>query len=268
MRGAVSVERGERVLNGLGNDAALLAGDKVRTHSAGAARFEFIDGGRLALGGDTRCEVRSYQFQRPDDVVEAELDLGLGAVVLFPSAAAGPQDAIDLSIDDISVHVRAAGIAVVRLEKAFDFLVLLPGGAEGPHGEILLSTRICVRTLSEPWQCLRVSLETGDVSAKMAMPSPVVAEVFRATGLLNEIESAAVDAVQLIAPHNGAFDTGAASFEPFHELSDRLFERRFVPGQLYPDEHNANPDASNDLLEDAFDGKRFRVNPKENRDQE
>lgn len=266
MHGAVSVERADRVLNGLGAGASVLASDRIRTHADGCARFEFRDGSTLVLGRDTMCFIRIFDFDRVGDSMTAEFDARLGSFVFSASAAAGPQDAVDIFIDDMTLHVRAARVAVARIGAAFNLISLLPGRGDGPHGDVLVTTRIGVRTLSEPWQSLRVSCDTGDASATMALPSSMMTEAFADTGLADDVRGTVADVGDGAPPHGGAFDTGAASFEPFHALNDRLFERRFVPGQLYPVERDADSGYRNELLEDAFDGERFRVPPDENVD--
>ena len=258
MTGAVSVERQGRVLNGLGKNASICALDRIRTHNDGAARIEFIDGGQLAMGGDTSCILQSYSFDAEQDAVTGRIEISTGTFMFAPSAAASTKDVIDIDFSEYALQVRSARVAARHLDAHFDMIAMLPMRSDGPSGDVLVSTFIGIGTLTEPWHCIRISVGSGELSPVMTVPSNVLGDVFVGTGIEHEIISLA--STGAAEPSGGAFDVGAASFEPFHAMNDRLFERRFVPGQLYPDESRANDGSDNELLEDAFDGTRFRDN--------
>ncbi len=259
MSGAVSVERGSDVLNGLPMGAAIYEQDRIRCHGAAAASIEFLDGGRLHLGAGTVCTIVRFAYDRPHDTVTSFMELSTGAFLFSASGAAASADAIQLNIGDVTLQVFAARVAGVQLDEEHDLFALLPGRRADPNGEVLVATKTGVSVLDGPWACVRVARDGGSMTEPISMPSSLLLDVFDKSGVHGDLTAIARESPVTDPLTASGFDIGAASVEPFHALNDRLFERRFIPGQLYPDEGSRAGEGQTDLLEDAFEGRRFSM---------
>ena len=91
----------------------------------------------------------------------------------------------------------------------------------------------------------------ADIPVPLTLPSGVVLENFRATGIVAALESAV----------SGDRSIGELSedFRPFRTLSDRLLERQFVSRSVFPNDGPVDAGEGNTFLEDAFEGIRFRL---------
>lgn len=234
-------------------------GDEITTTMMGHTTIKFMDGGKLAINPTTSVKIDRFHWARtPNDL--CHITLFHGTLAFLDGKVAHAPDCVIIQAGPMTLNVQNASL-ICRLSpngKKAD-VAMLPGSL-GIPGEVLVHNNVAVETLSTPFHTLRIDGGYGYVSKPMITTSNV---------LLNSFEKAAVGpllrqilAVKFVNEEPGfvsVFDSEVKGFELFHDLEDRLLERRFLEQFIYPDDHEPFAARSNDLLEDAFDGERFRL---------
>lgn len=232
--------------------APLRAGDKVLTTGASTAELRFSDGTRVFLGASSALVIEDYAFESDDEDDIAHLALEQGAFVLECGDLAVQPDVFTLFIGDTALGLRCARIAVRADPIGYDLVTLLPP-LTAPLGEVLAHNKIGMQMLNKAWQTLRLGGADEDMPTPLTLPSGVIAETYAGSGLQ-----------MLLTPTEGvAGDDDPDAFQPFQALQDRFLERQFVSRQVFPADGPQRTGEGDRMLEDAFDGTRFRLNDSE-----
>lgn len=233
-------------------DATAVAGmplnlTQILETAAGAfVHIKLRDGTRLVLGHDSALRVDGFRLDCEDDDDGAHVSLLHGALVLGGGRISRGIDAFVLQAGAMSLSVRAAKLAV-RLDAGGAGMVTLLASEDGPDGEVLVHNKVGVEILSRVHQTICLTGGASYLAPPLTIPSSVVMDSYGESGL--------GPVVVPLASLN-ALDDG---FEPFLVSEDRLFERRFVSRDLFPIDTPRPDGDTNGLLEDAFDGVRFRL---------
>lgn len=229
-------------------DTPLRAGDKVLTGEAAMASLHFQDGTRVTLGSASTLIVDLYAFEADDADDAAQLSLEMGTFVIETGDLAIQPDVFLVIAGDSSLGLRCARIAAKVDPLGYDMVTLLPP-MTGPLGEVLAHNKIGVQMLNRAWQTLRLGGGEEDVAAPLTLPSGVVLETYGGPGL---------DAL-LTTPAGGDDSEHPDAFQPFQALQDRFLERQFTSRQVFPGDGPAKTGDGDRMLEDAFEGTRFRL---------
>lgn len=225
-------------------------GDEIVTAPNSYAHFFLEDGSRLYLSADTAFRIETFAFTR-GRADEAAFSVPRGTFLLSGGRVAEHPDSMQVVADTLSLVVRAAAM-VVSLQADGSATVTSLGSDRGHAGEVLVYAKTGAEVLSRPYQTARLSGRDGFLTPPMTMPSGVVAETYSGPGMSAIL---AETAARLGRPEVD----DAGSFSAFKSLDDQLLERRFVERQVFPAEHGPKRDGGDPLLEDAFDGERFRL---------
>jgi len=229
------------------NGGPLHAGDKVLTREGAAATLKFIDGTVLMLGADSAAEIDAFAYESDTEEDTACLTLAMGVFVLETGDLAITADTFIVLAGDSTLTLRGARIAARVDPLGYDMVTLLPA-RRGPLGEVLVHNKIGVQMLNRGYQTLRLGGDGADIPAPLTLPSNVVRETYAGPG----IDEA------LLA--DGPVDEDVSeTFQPFRTLPDRFLERQFVTRQVFPGDGPQETGDGDALLEDAFDGTRFRL---------
>lgn len=233
-------------------DAAVVAGmplhlaQILETQPGSFVHIKLRDGTRLILGHDSALRIDGFQLDCEDDDDGAHVSLLHGALVLGGGRISKGIDAFVIQAGAMSLSVRAARIAV-RLDVGGAGMVTLLAPEEGPNGEVLVQNKVGVEVLNRVHQTVRLNSGDSYLAPPLTMPSSVVLESYGESGL--------GPVVLPLVPLN-VLDDG---FVPFQVLGDHLFERRFIARDVFPADAPRSDGGINGLLEDAFDGVRFRL---------
>ncbi len=232
----------KRLLTG----GALRAGDKVLTSDDAMVSIHFSDGTRVTLGSASTLIIEQYAFEADDEEDAALLSLEMGTFVIETGDLALQPDVFQVYAGDSSLALRCARMAACIDPLGYDMVTLLPPVA-GPLGEVLAHNKVGMQMLNRAWQTLRLGGGEEDVPAPLTLPSGVVLETYGGRGL---------DAL-LSPPVDGGDEPDG--FEPFETLQDRFLERQFTGRQVFPGDGPAKTGDGDKMLEDAFEGTRFRL---------
>lgn len=234
------------------DDTPLRVGDKVLTGEDATATFLFEDDTRVTLGATSTLIVDQYAFESDDEEDAAHLSLEMGTFVIETGDLAVHPDVFVVYAGDSSLGLRCARIAVRVDPLGYDMVTLLPP-KKGPLGEVLAHNKIGMQMLNRAWQTLRLGGSEEDVPAPLTLPSGVVLETYGGRG---------VDV--LLTPSVGGNETDEPdAFQPFQALQDRFLERQFTSRQVFPGDGPAKTGDGDVMLEDAFEGTRFRISDPE-----
>lgn len=247
--GRVSVGGGAGLEKPLLIDGGVRTGDKVRTGDDGSASIRFVDGAELTIGAESVFTIDQYAFEDDASDDGAVLTLLAGSFVVETGELAISADDFVVVAGDTSLNLRGARIAVMLNPVAYDMVTLLPPRA-GPPGEVLAHNKIGMQVLARPCQTLRLSGGDADIPAPLTLPSNVVRETYQGA----ELERALF--VGELAEGDEEMD---GEYLPFRSMHDRFLERQFVTRAVFPNDGPARTGDGDTMLEDAFDGKRFRL---------
>lgn len=239
--GAVSVG-GDAIVAG----APVYLAGIIETAAGAYVHLKLDDGTCLMLGGDGALRIDGFQLGDVGDEDAAHVSLLHGTLVLVGGRISRGIDALMLQAGAMSLSIRAAKLALCVDEQGAGMVTLLASDT-GPDGEVLVHNKIGVEVLTRARQTLRLTGSDGYLATPLTIPSSVVLENYGLRGLDHA----------LVAPTPS--EDGSDDFEPFQVLGDRLLERRFVVGDLFPADAPERNDGKNGLLEDAFEGVRYRL---------
>lgn len=229
-------------------DTPLRAGDKVLSGEGATASLHFEDGTRVTLGSASTLIIDQYAFESDDEEDAAHLSLEMGTFVIETGDLAVHPDVFQVYAGDSSLGLRCARIAARVDPLGYDMVTLLPPD-KGPLGEVLAHNKIGMQMLNRAWQTLRLGGGEEDVPAPLTLPSGVVLETYGGPGL-----------EALLIPSAESGETGDPdAFQPFQALQDRFLERQFTSRQVFPGDGPAKTGDGDGMLEDAFEGTRFRL---------
>ncbi len=237
--------------------AAVCAGDIFSLDPGAALHIVFRNGTQIWTIGGT-LSIAEYLYAKDED------DRAVFALDDAMFALAGGR--IASGVDTLSVHagwmrlsVRAARLIGKAGMGIDDMVTLLPTPFDGP-GSVLVHNKASVETLEAPYQTVRLSGTEGYLTQPMTLPLGVIAEIYSDSALAPWLTPVA----RASAPDEGITGEG---FAPFDVLNDQLFERRFTVQGVFPRDHSlpgsGDRGHQNTLLEDAFDGQRFRLKKNE-----
>lgn len=257
--GVITLRHSDGSLVRLRAGVDVFEGDEITTTAMAHATIQFIDDGVLAIDPTTALKIdRFHWYRTPKDL--CHITIFHGTVAFLGAKIARIPDAVIMQVGPMVLNVQRAGL-LCRLSpngKRSD-LVMLPGNPD-ESGEILVHNNVAVEVLDQPFQTLRIDDRYGYVTRPMAITSQVLLGMFRkgAVGpLLNQIVP-----LPTSDDDNGpasVFETDMGGFQLFGDLEDRLLERRFLTQHIFPNEHGQDAREENELLEDVFDGERFRL---------
>ena len=232
---------------------AVFAGDVFSLDPDAALHIVFRDGTRIfTLGG--AFSIEDYVFTRnEDDTATFAIDNAMFA--LAGGQIASGIDTLSVHAGDMSLSVRAARLIAKAGLGTDDMVTLLPTPSCGP-GSVLVHNKVGVETLEMPFHTVRLSGAEGYLTPPMTLPQGVMADMYPGAELA--LWLAPVEATP--SPDEGV---AGDSFAPFDVLADHMFERRFTEQSVFPRDQpgglGAESGRHNGLLEDAFDGQRFRL---------
>ncbi|MBO6519726.1 MAG: hypothetical protein JJ900_02445 [Rhodospirillales bacterium] len=228
-------------------DARLRAGDKVATGEAATAALSFSDGTRLVLSAHSVLSIDQYFYEDDQEDDSAVFTFEAGTCVIEAGDLSINADAFIVFAGAATLGLRCARAALRVDPLGYDLVTLMPA-ASGPLGEILVHNKIGMQMLDSPWQSLRLGAEDTDIPAPLTLPSNVVGETYGGPGVWSLLQS----------PLEGGDDL-VEQFQPFRALQDRFLERQFVRSNVFPGGGAAKTGDGDAMLEDAFEGTRFRL---------
>lgn len=247
--GGVVIEAPGGVEKPLIVDGKVRAGDRILTGDEAAASLKFIDGTHMILGAASTLIVDQFAYESDTEDDAAHLTLEMGTFVIETGDLGVSADTFLVYTGDTTLSLRSARIAVRVDPLGYDLVTLLPAKT-GPLGEVLAHNKIGVQILNRSLQTLRLGGGEEDIPAPLTMPSGVVSETYGGPGM----------AEVLIPPDDTVTDDGHAdAFQPFETLPDRFLERQFMNRQVFPHDGPVKTGDGDGMLEDAFEGTRFRL---------
>ena len=150
----------------------------------------------------------------------------------------------------VEVHLYGLSVCVDRARLALtyagdDLLVALLPGSSMRAGQAVISAGRLSAVLERPWQTVRYDRERRYLSRPMVMPTTLLAAAFARRELREAVLEAAID--------------GLAGHDFFEHFDATELMTRQAVFSVEP----ASGRVAGDLLEDAFDGVRFRVPPRQ-----
>lgn len=245
--GDVRVETPGGMEKPLIEDARLRAGDRIATGEAATTALRLIDGTQLVLSAHSVLSIDQFYFENDREDDSAVFTVENGTCVIEAGDLSLNPDAFLVFAGDSTLCLRCARIALRVDPLGYDLVTLMPAGS-GPLGEVLAHNKIGMQMLSSPWQTLRLGAEDADIPEPLTLPSSVVGETYGGVGVRD-----------LLRPPLEGGDDLAEEFHPFQALQDRLLERQFVSRQVFPGDGATKTGDGDQMLEDAFEGTRFRL---------
>jgi hypothetical protein len=263
--GVITLRRQDDTLARLKPGMDIFENEEVTTTGAGHAAIGFVDHGEIAIDPTTSLRFERYQYNRkPDD--SCRIKLFHGVIGLMDGRMATEPDALIIDAGPITLNVHAASLICRLAPNGVKADVTLLSPSSSTCGEILVHNNVAIQTLNTRNQTLRTDGRYGYVSKPMIVTSNVLRETYKgpAVGpILQKICDMAREDEEVEL--EVIYDTDPQGFEMFRDLNDRLLERRFLTQHIYPGGEPEEDRYENELLEDAFDGERFRL--KHNSDQ-
>lgn len=260
--GVITLRHSDGSLVRLRPGVDVFEGDEITTTAMAHATIQFMDDGVLAIDPTTALKIdRFHWYRTPEDL--CHITIFHGTIVFLGAKIARVPDAVIMQVGPMSLNVQRAGL-LCRLSpngKRSD-LVMLPGNPD-ESGEILVHNNVAVEVLDQPFQMLRMDDRYGYVTKPMATTSQVLLGSFSggAVGPLLKHVVSLRTSDENNAPAS-VFEIDMGGFQLFRELEDRLLERRFLTQHIFPSEQGRDAREENELLEDAFEGERFRLKAK------
>lgn len=230
-------------------DAAFRAGDKVLAGEGASAALKFTDGTVITLGPDSVLVIDAFAYESDTLDDAALLTAVMGTFVIETGDLAIQADNFTVSLGDSTCGLRCARIAARIDPLGYDMVTLLPA-LHGPLGEVLVHNKISVQMLNRAYQTLRLGGGEADIPAPLTLPSGVIRETYAVSGISEALFPAG-------QPDKG--EDLSEEFQPFRALHDRFLERQFMTRTVFPNDGPVMTGEGDKMLEDAFDGTRFRL---------
>lgn len=234
------------------SDADIRTGDKLLSGDDSVAGIRLSDGTVIMLGPDSTLSIERFDFESDDDDDGAQFALALGTFVIEAGDLAIGADDFLLTSGDSAFGLRGARVAVRVDPLGYDLVTLLPS-LRGPLGEVLAHNKIGVQVLNRAYQTLRLGGADADIPAPLTLPSGVLHETYGVAGIGEVLFPA-----KGVAESAGNDDPDQA-FQAFETLHDRFLERQFISRKVFPHDGPEKTGDGDRMLEDAFDGTRFRL---------
>lgn len=257
--GVITLRRQDASLARLRPGMEVYEGEEITTTGMAHATIEFIDHGRIAIDPTTALRFERFCYERdPEDI--CQITLFYGAIAMTNGRIAEEPDAVIVEAGPMTLNVHAASLICRLSPNGIKADVTLLSPSSHTCGEILVHNNVAVETLNMSNHTLRIDGKHGYVTKPMTVTSNVLREIYKGAAvgaMLHNIWSIAREddeiELELLA------DSDPKGFEMFRNLNDRLLERRFLTQHIYPGGHTEEDEHNNDLLEDAFEGERFRL---------
>lgn len=234
-------------------------GDEITTTALAHSTIEFADKTVLAINPTTSVRFDRFAFKQkqPD---EFRVTLFHGVTALVGGRLAKTPDAMLVDAGPMTLGVHAANMLCRLSPNGIRAEVTLLGGGDETCGEIIVHNSVAVETLNQPNHMLRIDGKYGYVSTPMTTTSHVLEGTYRGTAVAEVLAELFAEKMTMPGePPLSVFNGDISGFELFENLSDRLLERRFMVQHIFPDDTQPGSDDHNELLEDAFEGERFRL---------
>lgn len=237
----------------------VFAGDEITSTALAHATIQFADKSILALNPTT--SIRFDRFVYEQKVPDAfRTTVFHGALAMIAGRIANVPDTLIIDAGPMTLSVHGANMLCRLSPNGTKAEVTLLGGDSESCSEILVHNNVAVETLNQPNHTLRIDGKYGYVSVPMTTTTQVLESAYRGTAIGHLLGDLATDKKSSPGdPPLSVFDTEMSGFEFFENLSDRLLERRFLSQHIFPDDVKSSSTLHNELLEDAFDGERFRL---------
>ena len=257
--GVITLRRQDATLARLKQGMDVFEAEEITTTGAAHAVIGFVDHGEMAINPTTSLKLEKFQYNRkPDDF--CRITLFHGVIAMMDGRIAAEPDALIIDAGPMTLNVHAASLICRLAPNGVKADVTLLSPSSKSCGEILVHNNVAVETLNVRNQTLRTDGRYGYVSKPMIVTSNVLRETFKGPAVgpvLRKIcDMAREDEEIEIEVIN---DSDPQGFEMFRDLTDRLLERRFLTQHIYPGGTPQEDRYENDLLEDAFEGERFRL---------
>lgn len=226
---------------------SLHIGDQIQTGEDGEVSLHFVDGAKINAGAHAALLIDTFSMGS-DAKSGAHFTLSFGSFVIESGNNVVGPDGFVVDVGDTALGLRMARIAVRVDPLGYDLVSLLPS-QQSPAGEVLVYNKIATQVMDHAYQALRLGGEDGDIPAPLTLPSCVVRETFSSAGL----------SLALLGGDAEPDEDYSENFQPFHTLADRFLERQFDTRQVFPSDGPVITGDDDRFLEDAFDGKRFRL---------
>lgn len=263
--GVITLRRQDDTLARLKPGMEVFEGEEITTTGTAHAAIGFVDHAELAIDPTTSIRFEEFRYNRKlDDLFQ--ITLFHGVIGLMDGRIAEQPDSLIIDAGPITLNVHAASLVCRLAPNGGKADVTLISPSSTTCGEILVHNNVAVETLNVRNQTLRTDGRYGYISKPMIITSNVLRETFKgpAVGpILGKICDMAREDEEVEL--EVIFDSNPQGFEMFRDLTDRLLERRFLTQHIYPGGAAQEDHYENELLEDAFDGERFRL--KQGRDE-
>ena len=257
--GVITLRRQDETLARLKPGMDIFEGEEITTTGTAHAAIRFVDHGEIAIDPTTSLGFEKFRYNRkPDDF--CRITLFHGIIGLMDGRIGAEPDALIIDAGPMSLNVHAASLICRLAPNGVKADVTLLSPSSNTCGEILVHNNVAVETLNVRNQTLRTDGRYGYVSKPMIVTSNVLRESFKgpAVGpILRKICDMAREDEEVEL--EVIYDSDPQGFEMFRDLNDRLLERRFLTQHIYPGGAPQEDQYENELLEDAFDGERFRL---------
>lgn len=257
--GVITLRRQDQSLARLRTGMDIYEGEEITTTGLAHATIEFIDHGKIAIDPTTSVRFERFRYERdPDDT--CLITLFHGVIALIDGRIAAEPDALIVDAGPMTLNVHAASLVCRLSPNGIKADVTLLASSSLKCGEVLVHNNVAVETLSAPRQTMRIDGKHGYVTKPMTVTSDVLRESYKGPAVERVLQQiSAYDRAEDTWDLDGMFSAEPKGFELFRDLNDRLLERRFLTQHIYPGDKADENHSDNDLLEDAFEGERFRL---------
>lgn len=260
--GVITLRRRDTTLARLRSGMDIYEGEEITTTGSAHATIEFTDRSKLAINPTTSIRFDRYIYDcKHDDI--CRIKLFHGVIALLHGRIASEPDALIIDAGPMVLNVHAASMICRLSPNGIKADVTLLTTSSQSCGEILVHNNVAVETLNAPNHTLRIDGRHGYVTKPMTVTSNVLREYYTGLAIDPILDRfAAIDRDDDDPDAGGMFSAEPKGFELFRDLDDRLLERRFLTQHIYPGDRAQDDLSHNDLLEDVFEGERFRLKPK------
>ena len=257
--GVITLRRQDETLARLKPGMDVFETEEITTTGAAHAAIGFIDHGEMAIDPTTSLRFERFQYNRKFDDF-CRITLFHGVIGVMDGRIGQEPDALIIDAGPLTLNVHAASLICRLAPNGVKADVTLLSPSSNTCGEIVVHNNVAVETLNVRNQTLRTDGRYGYVSKPMIVTSNVLRETYKgpAVGpILRKICDMARENEEVEL--EVIYDSDPQGFEMFRDLTDRLLERRFLTQHIYPGGEPEEDRYENELLEDAFDGERFRL---------
>lgn len=259
--GVITLRRRDGSLARLRTGMDIFEGEEITTTGLAHATIDFIDHGKLAINPTTSIRFDRFIYERKHDDI-CRIKLFHGVIALIDGRIAAEPDSLIVDAGPMTLNVHAASLVCRLAPNGIKADITLLATSSQTCGEILVHNNVAVETLNAPNHTLRIDGKHGYVTKPMTVTSNVLREFYKGHAIDPILERiTAIDREGDDTDLGGMFAAEPHGFEMFRNLNDRLLERRFLTQHIYPGDQAKDDQSENDLLEDAFEGERFRLKP-------